>query len=169
MRSCLDKLDFWTSSTQPFTKYIKVQSSYAHNAAYTLTSEVENVIKNSKHGLLVIGAIYREDEMWAALLLAQKLSWPVVADILSGLRLRKILSSYREYEKSIVFIDHFDHVLLCDAARQWAELDVILQVMLLFACRMSFVFGIRFVTFMCWRERQLSVSLISLPLLGFRV
>ncbi|XP_056697055.1 protein PHYLLO, chloroplastic isoform X3 [Spinacia oleracea] len=128
MRSCLDKLDFWTSSTQPFTKYIKVQSSYAHNAAYTLTSEVENVIKNSKHGLLVIGAIYREDEMWAALLLAQKLSWPVVADILSGLRLRKILSSYREYEKNIVFIDHFDHVLLCDAARQWAELDVILQV-----------------------------------------
>uniref|UniRef100_A0A803L7K1 Mandelate racemase/muconate lactonizing enzyme C-terminal domain-containing protein n=1 Tax=Chenopodium quinoa TaxID=63459 RepID=A0A803L7K1_CHEQI len=128
IRSCLDKLDFWISSTQPFTKYIKVQSSYAHAASYGLTSEVERTIKNSKHGLLVVGAIHQEDEIWAALVLAQHLSWPVVVDILSGLRLRKLLTSYREYEKNFVFIDHFDHVLLCDAVRQWAELDVIIQV-----------------------------------------
>uniref|UniRef100_A0A803KVH6 Mandelate racemase/muconate lactonizing enzyme C-terminal domain-containing protein n=1 Tax=Chenopodium quinoa TaxID=63459 RepID=A0A803KVH6_CHEQI len=127
-RSCLDKLDVWISSTQPFTKYIKVQSSYAQAASYGLTSEVERMIKNSKHGLLVVGAIHQEDEIWAALALAQHLSWPVVVDILSGLRLRKLLTSYREYEKNFIFIDHFDHVLLCDAVRQWAELDVIIQV-----------------------------------------
>ncbi|KAL2905213.1 Protein PHYLLO chloroplastic [Bienertia sinuspersici] len=128
MRSCLDKLDFWISSNQPFTKYIKLRSSYAHNANYVFTDEVEKVIKSSKRGLLVVGAIHREDEMWAALLLAQHLSWPIVADILSGLRMRKILESYREYEKNFVFIDHFDHVLLSDAVLHWAELDVILQV-----------------------------------------
>lgn len=128
MKSCLDKLDFWISSTQPFTKYIKVQSFYAHNGTYVLTAEVQKVIENSKRGLLVVGAIHREEEMWAALILAQHLSWPIVADILSGLRLRKLLTSYREYEKKFVFIDHFDHVLLCDAATQWAELDVVIQV-----------------------------------------
>lgn len=138
MRSCLDKLDIWISSTQPFTKYMKLQSSYAHNASYVLTAEVAKMIKNSKRGLLVVGAIEREDEMWAALILAQHLSWPIVADILSGLRLRKLLTSYHDYEKNFVFIDHFDHVLLCDAARQWAELDVIIQVMLSFACVHSF-------------------------------
>ncbi|XP_048503546.1 protein PHYLLO, chloroplastic isoform X4 [Beta vulgaris subsp. vulgaris] len=128
MRSCLDKLNIWISSSQPFTKYIKVQPSNAYNPTYGLTAEVEKVIKNSKRGLLVIGAIHKEDEMWAALVLARHLSWPVVADILSGLRLRKLLTSYREYEENFVFLDHFDHVLLCDTAWQWVELDAIVQV-----------------------------------------
>ncbi|CAO2820404.1 unnamed protein product [Amaranthus hypochondriacus] len=127
MRSCFDKMDSWISSTQPFTKYIKVQP-YAHNATNVLTAEVEKVIKNSKRGLLVVGSIHSEEEMWATLVLARHLSWPVVADILSGLRLRKLLTTYREYEENFLFIDHFDHVLLCDAARQWAELDIIIQI-----------------------------------------
>lgn len=127
-RSCLDGLVFRISSTQPFSKYIHVQASFTQNATSGLTTEVKELIKNGKHGLLVIGAIHREDEISAALLLARHLSWPVVTDILSGLRLRKLLTSYPEYEESFIFLDHFDHVLLCDAVREWVQPDVIIQV-----------------------------------------
>lgn len=127
-RDCLDRLDFWISSTRPFTKHIHVQASFAQNATTGVTAEVDQVIQNARHGLLVIGAIHIEEEIWAALLLARHLSWPIVTDILSGLRLRKLLTSYPEYEENFIFLDHFDHVLLCDAVRQWVQPDVIIQV-----------------------------------------
>ena len=127
-KDCLDRLDFWISNTQPFTKYIHVKAPFAQNATAGVTAEVEKVIQNARHGLLVVGAIHMEEEIWAALLLARHLSWPVITDILSGLRLRKILTSYPEDEENFIFLDHFDHVLLCDAVRQWVRPDVIIQV-----------------------------------------
>ncbi|KAK9676085.1 hypothetical protein RND81_11G052600 [Saponaria officinalis] len=126
-RSVLDKLDSWIPSTQPFTKYIN-SLNYTYPTNFGLTTEIEKVIQNCERGLLVVGAIHTEDEMWAALVLARHLSWPIVADILSGLRLRKLLTSSREYCENFVFIDHFDHLLLGDAAMTWAKVDVIIQI-----------------------------------------
>ncbi|KAG5532630.1 hypothetical protein RHGRI_027056 [Rhododendron griersonianum] len=127
MLSCLKGLDFWMSSAQPFTNYIQLQYSYGCNVTHSQMTEVLQVIQGANRGLLLIGAIHREDDIWAALLLAKKLSWPVVADVLSGLRLRKY-STYFEVEGNLLFIDHLDHSLLSDSVRSWAHADVIVQV-----------------------------------------
>ncbi|XP_058184561.1 protein PHYLLO, chloroplastic isoform X7 [Rhododendron vialii] len=127
MLSCLKGLDFWMSSAQPFTNYIQLQYSYGCNGTHSQMTEVLQVIQGANRGLLLIGAIHREDDIWAALLLAKKLSWPVVADVLSGLRLRKY-STYFEVEGNLLFIDHLDHSLLSDSVRSWAHADVIVQV-----------------------------------------
>ncbi|GMH01833.1 hypothetical protein Nepgr_003672 [Nepenthes gracilis] len=126
--NCLDGLDSWISSAEPFTKYIQVQPSHSCVGTGGLMQEVMKLLKGAKRGLLLIGAIHTEDEIWASLILARHLSWPVVADILSGLRIRKLLTSYYEYEQNFFFIDYFDHVLLSDAVRKWIEADVIVQI-----------------------------------------
>lgn len=125
--SCLRGLDSWMSTSVPFTSYIQVRQSYRCNYG-TLMAEALEVIEKANRGLLLLGAIHREDDIWAALLLAKHLSWPVVVDILSGLRLRKYFVPFPEFEDGILFIDHLDHMLLSDPVRDWMKADVIIQV-----------------------------------------
>ncbi|XP_016572692.2 protein PHYLLO, chloroplastic isoform X3 [Capsicum annuum] len=124
---CLRGLDSWMSTSVPFTSYIQVQHSYRCNYN-TFTDDALEVIKKSNRGLLLLGAIHREDDIWAALLLAKHLSWPVVVDILSGLRLRKYFVPFPEFEDTILFIDHLDHMLLSDSIKGWMKADVIIQI-----------------------------------------
>ncbi|XVE91706.1 hypothetical protein REPUB_Repub01dG0034000 [Reevesia pubescens] len=127
--SCLDGLDTWMSNAEPFTKYILVQHSYlCNNGIHGQMAEVLEKIQRVNKGLLLIGAICTEDEIWAVLLLAKNLQWPVVADVLSGVRLRKLLSSLPEVEENIFFVDYLDHALLSDSVRNWAQFDVIVQI-----------------------------------------
>ncbi|KAL6349813.1 hypothetical protein AAG906_001700 [Vitis piasezkii] len=128
MLSCLKGLDSWMSSAEPFTKYIQLQHSHAPDDSQGQMAEVIEVIQGAKRGLLLIGAITTEDDIWAALLLAKHLCWPVVADILSGLRLRKLSTSFQEIEDNVLFLDHLDHALLSDFVRVWAQADVIIQI-----------------------------------------
>ncbi|XP_052198857.1 protein PHYLLO, chloroplastic isoform X2 [Diospyros lotus] len=127
MLSCLSGLDFWMSSAQPFTNYIQVHNSHGCGNTTSEMAEVLEVIQGANQGLLLIGATHREDDIWAALLLAKHLSWPVVADILSGLRLRKYLT-YFDIEEDFLFIDHLDHSLLSNSVRCWTHADVIVQI-----------------------------------------
>ncbi|XP_077237681.1 2-oxoglutarate decarboxylase/hydro-lyase/magnesium ion-binding protein isoform X2 [Tasmannia lanceolata] len=126
--SCLKGLDSWMSKEEPFTKYIRMQHFRACNEFHSQVAEVLEIIQRANQGLLLIGAIHSEDEIWAALLLAKHLFWPVVADILSGLRFRKFLTSFPETEDNFLFIDHFDHLLLSDSVRGWAQPDVVIQI-----------------------------------------
>lgn len=127
--SCMKGLDIWMSSTEPFTKYIQVQQSYGWKSnSQGLMTEVLELIQGVNRGLLLVGAIHTEDELWAALLLAKHLLWPVVADILSGLRLRKLFASFSEIEENVLFLDHFDHALLSESVKGCMQFDVILQV-----------------------------------------
>ncbi|XP_021292917.1 protein PHYLLO, chloroplastic isoform X1 [Herrania umbratica] len=127
--SCLEGLDTWMSNAEPFTKYILVQHSYlCNNKTHGQMEEVLEKIQAVNKGLLLIGAICTEDEIWAVLLLAKSLQWPVVVDILSGLRLRRLLSSFPEVEENIFFVDHLDHALLSDSVRDWVQFDVIVQI-----------------------------------------
>lgn len=95
-------------------------------------NEVVKLIRAVNHGILVLGSIHKEDDMWASLLLAKHLMWPVVVDVQSGLRLRKYLSSFLD-SKDILFVDQFDQMLLSDSVRDWMQADVIIQV-----CPISF-------------------------------
>ncbi|KAB2090362.1 hypothetical protein ES319_A03G118500v1 [Gossypium barbadense] len=127
--SCLEGLDTWRSNTEPFTKYIIVQHSYLCNTATRgQMEEVLEKIRRVNKGLLVVGAISAEDEVWAVLLMAKYLQWPVVADILSGIRLRELLSSSPEVEENILFVDYLDHALLSDSVRDLVQCDVIVQI-----------------------------------------
>ncbi|XP_050372499.1 protein PHYLLO, chloroplastic isoform X2 [Argentina anserina] len=128
MLSCLKGLNLWMSNSEPFTKYIQVQQAHVSNDGCGGMSEILNLIKESNKGLLLIGAIHSEDEMWAAFLLAKHLQWPVTADILSGLRLRKFLTSFPEVDNDLLFIDHLDHALLSDSVRNEINIDVIIQI-----------------------------------------
>lgn len=129
MLSCLKGLDIWMSGAEPFTKYIQLQNSLAcKDGACVPMAEVLKIIKGTDRGLLLLGAIHTEDEIWAALLLAKHLNWPVVADILSGLRLRKLLPSLPEIEENVLFVDHLDHALLSEWVRGWIRFDVIVQI-----------------------------------------
>ena len=125
--NCLNGLDTWMSNAKPFTKYFQVQSLMGNGETSGQITEVLQVIKEAKKGLLLIGAIHTEDEIWASLLLAKELMWPVVADVLSGVRLRKLSKPFLE-KWTPVFIDHLDHALLSDSVRNLIEFDVVIQV-----------------------------------------
>lgn len=128
MLSCLKGLNSWMMGAEPYTNYIKIQNSFAWNETPGSLTEVLNIIKGAKRGVLLLGAIYTEDDIWAALLLAKHLLWPVVADILSGLRMRMYTTLFSEIRENFVFVDHLDHTLLANAVRDWAQADVIVQV-----------------------------------------
>ncbi|CAH1416789.1 unnamed protein product [Lactuca virosa] len=121
---CLKGLEFWVSSSQPFTNYFQPHDSFTHGDV----ADVLGIIEGAKHGILLIGAIFKEDDIWASLLLAKHLKWPVFADILSGLRLRKYKNSLLKLNESILFVDHLDHLLLSPEVRNRINPDVILQI-----------------------------------------
>ncbi|KAG8366507.1 hypothetical protein BUALT_Bualt17G0087200 [Buddleja alternifolia] len=127
-RNCISGLDFWISNAEPFTRYIPLQHSLAcNNNVFGHMTEVLKLIQGANHGILVLGSIHKEDDMWAALLLAKHLSWPVVVDVQSGLRLRKYLSSFLD-KKEILFVDQLDQLLQSDSVRGWMRADVIIQI-----------------------------------------
>ncbi|CAJ1958885.1 unnamed protein product [Sphenostylis stenocarpa] len=128
LSSCLTGLDFWMTNTAPFTNYIHMRLSRTSTNAYGEMSEALDLILRAKNSLLLFGAIHTEDEMWAALLLAKHLQWPVVADILSGLRLRTLLSSFPGIERNFIFVDNLDHALLSDSVKGWLKVDVVIQI-----------------------------------------
>ncbi|XP_068641777.1 protein PHYLLO, chloroplastic isoform X3 [Aristolochia californica] len=126
--SCLKGLELWMSGSGPFTTYIRMKHSRLFENIQGQLADVTEIIQSAKKGLLLIGSIQTEDEIWAVLSLAKHLLWPVVADILSGLRLRKILKFFPHMEKKVLFIDHLDHALLSEKVRLWADPDIVLQV-----------------------------------------
>ncbi|XP_058112414.1 protein PHYLLO, chloroplastic isoform X2 [Magnolia sinica] len=126
--SCLKGLDLWMSKIEPFTKYTRLEHFYASNDVHEQVAEALEMIQHANRGLLVLGAIHTDDEIWAAVLLARHLFWPVVADILSGLRLRKVLNLFPEIEKNFLFVDHLDHAMLSESVRSWTKPDVIVQL-----------------------------------------
>ncbi|XP_050226145.1 protein PHYLLO, chloroplastic isoform X2 [Mercurialis annua] len=128
MLSCLKGLDNWMSSADPFTKYIEMPNSLACSDSRIPVTQILEIIEGAKKGLLLVAAIHTEDEIWECLILAKHLNWPVVADILSGLRLRKLLSCFPGVEENILFVDHLDHALLSNHVRAWMELDVVIQI-----------------------------------------
>lgn len=130
MSSCLKGLESWMSGFEPFTAYMNVQHACGSNSTCGNMTSILDVIQNATTGLLLVGSIYTEEEMWAVVQLAKHLCWPVVADILSGLRFRKLLSSFPEIQDNFLFVDHLDHALLSNSVRAWLQLDVVIQVKL---------------------------------------
>lgn len=125
---CLLGLDKWFKNSEPYTKYVRMKTVSALGNYSCSVMEVLEIIEKAEQGLLLVGAIHTDEDMWAVALLARHLSWPVATDILSGLRLRKVVNSLPGLDKSILFIDHIDQILLSESAKNWIRPDVIVQI-----------------------------------------
>ncbi|KAJ1279712.1 hypothetical protein BS78_04G176000 [Paspalum vaginatum] len=125
---CLRGLDRWFTNNEPYSKYLRMETVSAFGNYSCSVMEVLDIIQMAEQGLLLVGAIHTDDDMWAVALLARHLSWPVATDILSGLRLRKVVNSFPGLDKNILFIDHIDQILLSDSAKNWIRPDVVLQI-----------------------------------------
>lgn len=128
---CLRGLDKWFFNSEPYTRYLimKTVSSFGNYSSSVM--EILEIIEKADQGLLLVGALHTDDDMWAVALLARHLSWPIATDILSGLRLRKVVNSVPGLDKSILFIDYFDQILLSESAKNWISPDVVVQVFVL--------------------------------------
>lgn len=77
-QSCLKGLEFWVSCGQPFTNYIQPHNSLVHSNYQGDLKDVLGIIQGAKRGLLLVGAISKEDLIWATLLLAKHLRWALI-------------------------------------------------------------------------------------------
>uniref|UniRef100_A0A0D3F6X5 Mandelate racemase/muconate lactonizing enzyme C-terminal domain-containing protein n=1 Tax=Oryza barthii TaxID=65489 RepID=A0A0D3F6X5_9ORYZ len=125
---CLKGLDKWFINREPYTRYLGMKMVSALGNYSCSVMEVLEIVKNANQGLLLVGAIHTEDDIWAVTLLARHLSWPIAADVLSGLRMRKVQKSIPGLDKSICFIDHIDQILLSESVKSWKTPDVIVQI-----------------------------------------
>ncbi len=98
IKELLNGLKLWEKSLKPYTSYHAPVVDTIRD--FTLIASDVNKVKN---GIIVVGKIGGALEQQAVLKLATKLSWPIFADISSGLRLGCS-------DKHI--IHYFDHLLL---------------------------------------------------------
>jgi 2-succinyl-5-enolpyruvyl-6-hydroxy-3-cyclohexene-1-carboxylate synthase len=108
----MKSLGGWWTSTKPWT----------HHEPVKLTGgidEATKVITSAKRGLIVAGALQNRHEADAVIDIAEKLGWPVLPDIRSGLRLSA---------KHDQVIEMADQLLLSPKVEKIGKPDVVLHV-----------------------------------------
>ncbi|MBZ0167344.1 MAG: 2-succinyl-5-enolpyruvyl-6-hydroxy-3-cyclohexene-1-carboxylate synthase, partial [Candidatus Omnitrophica bacterium] len=94
----------WTRSRTPWTTYFKPRTAPDPQAVRLVGEE----LNAAKDGIIVVGKLSGPAAARHVIRLAEKLQWPVFADITSGLRFAS---------KSRVLISHFDQILAHIPAR----------------------------------------------------
>lgn len=133
--SCLEGLARWRVGNTPFSKFEnfylepRIQTKQCNGSDFAMPGldEVSTIIEETGKGLIVVGEIIDPSDSAAILHLAEVLQWPIVADVLSGLRLGVLHQAGRE--NGHYLLNCFDHMLLCDT-KFWHEIkpDVVLQI-----------------------------------------
>ncbi|MDE2223169.1 MAG: 2-succinyl-5-enolpyruvyl-6-hydroxy-3-cyclohexene-1-carboxylic-acid synthase [Candidatus Omnitrophica bacterium] len=114
-KSYLKPLNKWFVSKEPYTAYATGFESIGLPAPKKIASRLQA----AKNGLIVVGKIGGEDEGELVLALAEKLGWPVFADVASGLRLG---------QKHAHLINYFDHLLASPKLAAKLPFDVVLHL-----------------------------------------
>jgi len=83
-RSWLKKLGAWWSATTPWTSYPPCPAVLTS----ATRSAINSKIKHAHCGIIVAGGMSRYTDAKAVLALAEKLNWPIIPDIRSGLRIK---------------------------------------------------------------------------------
>ncbi|MCB9771844.1 MAG: 2-succinyl-5-enolpyruvyl-6-hydroxy-3-cyclohexene-1-carboxylic-acid synthase [Candidatus Omnitrophica bacterium] len=94
----LKSIKNWQNTTEPYTTYIKG----ALNVSPEMISKTAQIVKTAKSGIIAVGKISGKNDEAAVLALAEKLNWPIFADVTSGIRLGHDQTG---------IIHHFDHIL----------------------------------------------------------
>jgi len=83
LKSYIKPLNRWSKTQKPYTDYVTGLESVALSVPKKIASRLDAI----KNGLIVVGKIANADEGNLVLHLAEKLGWPIFADVASGLRL----------------------------------------------------------------------------------
>lgn len=129
--ACLKGLERWSTTSTPYTEYIDSKPRVLGGLPPTFVAGLEGVAKligGAKEGLLVVGGLSAAEETWAVALLAQHLGWPVVPDVISGLRIGEVLCTEGAGERKVNIIHNFDQILLSKEVAGSLKPDVVLQV-----------------------------------------
>jgi len=108
-----DSISSWEKSGNPFTEYTQNVRTISDSYLQILA----DLINKTKRGLLVVGQLKGEVEKQAVARLAEKLQWPVFADILSGIR----------NKASIPIVPYYDQMLLSDKTIDIYDPEIILH------------------------------------------
>ena len=111
----LDSIGGWIGSGSPFTRYAVGGNAHCGNLDTLVTA-----VTNSKRGIIIVGPLTTHAEKQGIIQLAEKLDWPLFADISSDLR---FCGSYRSN-----IICHYDLFLRSAELRQQLAPDFVLQL-----------------------------------------
>ncbi len=103
----------WDSGSRPYTSYMS-PSTIAEDI-----DSVAEVINQADQGLVIAGYLAERNDMEAVAEFSRRISWPVFADIRSGLRIG-------HSEKN--FIDYYDQMLLSDKIKEIFRPDVVVHM-----------------------------------------
>ncbi|KAK9806829.1 hypothetical protein WJX72_004058 [[Myrmecia] bisecta] len=123
----LQGLDRWTSSTAPFTAPVSIPAAATLSTAATDGSlaALLGALQTTQRGLLVVGELATPADCVAAQQISSTLQWPVVADVLSGLKVGSRSTSAPAAPATLQF---FDHLLLDKEAWPALRPEVVLQL-----------------------------------------
>ncbi len=113
--SYLSKINHWQNGTAPFKRWEVAPKVIPPSQCEALA----NMLASIERGLLVLGGMQGSREQEAALKLANKLGWPVVADITSGCRRRDVCPN---------ILSHHDILLRSVKFREYLTPDCVLHL-----------------------------------------
>jgi 2-succinyl-5-enolpyruvyl-6-hydroxy-3-cyclohexene-1-carboxylate synthase len=105
----------WQDSGKPYTDYAIVKRILHEKTA----REVCSLLENTKKGLVLVGRLSSDAERTAVRFLIESLTWPVYADLASGLRLQ---------ETGTHIIRYFDQTLLPEAFSKACAPETVLHI-----------------------------------------
>ena len=115
LKTYIKPLNRWAQSKAPYTDYVTDFESVALPVPQKVAKRLDAI----KNGLIVVGKVASAHEATLVLHLAEKLGWPVFADVSSGLRLG---------QKHPHLIHYFDHLLLSDKILNKLSFDGVLHL-----------------------------------------
>ncbi|NOY88390.1 MAG: 2-succinyl-5-enolpyruvyl-6-hydroxy-3-cyclohexene-1-carboxylic-acid synthase [FCB group bacterium] len=105
-KSYLYSCQYWLNNKEPYTQYKKPDKVITKNQVEQLT----HILNNTTNGLLMVGKLKDSTQQKAVSELAQKLNWPVFADIQSGLRGNEGVENTIQYFDQLLLSEKFQKV-----------------------------------------------------------
>lgn len=118
-RSALEGLSNWLVGNEAFTGISIGTYGPPKNIDRTLFSKIQACRK----GLIVVGELSNREDVMASVKLAEALGWPVIADVLSGIRVGN-----RTRGNRMNLINYYDHILLEEELWGHMQPDIILHL-----------------------------------------
>jgi len=102
-KSYLSNCQYWLNNEEPYTQHEK--SVKVINKKQI--EQLAHILNDATNGLLMIGKLKDSTQQEAVSKLAQKLNWPIFADIQSGLRGNKDIENTIQYFDSLLLSEKF--------------------------------------------------------------
>ena len=109
-RSYLSSITGWLDSSEPYTKYEQAERVVDTPAL----DRISKILDRAKAGIVILGHLPRASDRNAALALAERMQWPVFADITSGARLGAARTEVIPFFNLALTSDHVKQTLRPD-------------------------------------------------------